>query len=61
LGVRLNRLKISLKTTFLKPDVIYEIAYKKTAFNLLSGAENNDIFTLSFIAWLIARLEKNSL
>ncbi|WP_255373160.1 hypothetical protein [Chitinophaga sp. YR627] len=44
----------------LKPDVAFEEAYKKTVFNLLSNPENNDIFTLSFIAWLIARWEKKT-
>lgn len=41
-----------------KPDVIFEAAYKKAALNLLHRDGNNDIFTLSFIAWLIARSEK---
>lgn len=44
----------------LKPDVVFDMAYRKTVLNLLSGAENNDIFTLSFIAWLIARWEKKT-
>lgn len=41
-----------------KPDAVHEPAYRKTALNLLDQAENNDIFTLSFIAWLMARWEK---
>jgi len=44
----------------LKPDVVFETAYKKEVLNLLDKAENNDIFTLSFIAWLIARWEKKT-
>ena len=44
----------------LKPDVIFETAYRKTVLNLIDGVENNDIFTLSFIAWLIARWEKKT-
>jgi hypothetical protein len=28
--------------------------------NLAGGVENSDIFTLSFIAWLIARWEKKT-
>ncbi|WP_158827278.1 hypothetical protein [Mucilaginibacter lacusdianchii] len=44
----------------LKPDVIFEAAYKKSVLSLLNKAENNDIFTLSFIAWLIARWEKKT-
>jgi hypothetical protein len=42
----------------LKPDMIFDEAYKKTVLNLLDEIGNNDIFTLSFIAWLIARWEK---
>ncbi|GAA4327746.1 hypothetical protein GCM10023149_31340 [Mucilaginibacter gynuensis] len=42
----------------LKPDVIFDPAYRKTVLNLLDEAGNNDIFTLSFIAWLIAHWEK---
>lgn len=44
----------------LKPEVSFEPAYRKAVFNQLDGGENNDIFTLSFIAWLIARLEKKT-
>jgi hypothetical protein len=44
----------------LKPDVVFETAYRKTVLSLIAGEENNDIFTLSFIAWLIARWEKKT-
>jgi hypothetical protein len=44
----------------LKPDVAFEAAYKKSVLNQLGKVENNDIFTLSFIAWLIARWEKKT-
>lgn len=44
----------------LKPDVIFETAYKKTVLSLLNDVKNNDIFTLSFIAWLIACWEKKT-
>lgn len=44
----------------LKPDVAFEPAYRKAVINLLAEAKNNDIFTLSFIAWLIARWEKKT-
>jgi hypothetical protein len=44
----------------LKPDVVFEPSYRKTVLNLAASAENNDIFTLSFIAWLIARWEKKT-
>lgn len=44
----------------LKPDVVFEPAYRKAALNLLAGVENNDIFTLSFIGWLIGRWEKKT-
>ncbi|WCT11993.1 hypothetical protein [Mucilaginibacter jinjuensis] len=44
----------------LKPDVVFDATYKRTVLNLLAGTENNDIFTLSFIAWLMARWEKKT-
>ena len=44
----------------LKPDVAFETTYQKTVLNQLDKVENNDIFTLSFIAWLIARWEKTT-
>jgi hypothetical protein len=44
----------------LKPDVAFETSHKKAVLNLLGSAENNDIFTLSFIAWLIAHWEKKT-
>lgn len=44
----------------LKPDIAFESAYKKAVLDQLDIAENNDIFTLSFIAWLIARSGKEN-
>lgn len=44
----------------LKPDVAFEPAYRKEVLNLFAGVENNDIFTLSFIGWLIGRWEKKT-
>jgi len=44
----------------LKPDVASETIYRKAVLDLQSKAENNDIFTLSFIAWLIARWDKKT-
>jgi hypothetical protein len=44
----------------LKPDVAFETAYRKAVLNQLARVENNDIFTLSFIAWLIARWGKKT-
>jgi len=44
----------------LKPDQVFEPKYKKEVLDLLSRIENNDIFTSSFIAWLIARWEKKT-
>lgn len=41
-----------------KPDVVGEAVYKKTVLGLLERVENGDIFTLSFIAWLIGRWER---
>jgi len=43
-----------------KPDVVFDAEYRKTVLNLPGREENNDIFTLSFIAWLIARWEKKT-
>jgi hypothetical protein len=42
------------------PDVAFETAYRKKVLDQLNSVENNDIFTFSFIAWLIARLEKKT-
>jgi hypothetical protein len=42
----------------VKPDIAFETTYQKEVLNQLDGAENNDIFSLSFIAWLVARWEK---
>ncbi|MBD1363291.1 hypothetical protein IDJ77_05645 [Mucilaginibacter sp. ZT4R22] len=49
-----------VETHLLKPDVTFETSYRKKVLSLLDGAGNNDIFTLSFIAWLIARWEKKT-
>lgn len=43
-----------------KPDVIFDLKYKKSVLSLLENLDNNDIFSLSFIAWLIARWEKKT-
>jgi hypothetical protein len=43
-----------------KPDVVFEATYRDQVLNLLDKPENNDIFTLSFIAWLVARREKKT-
>lgn len=44
----------------LKPDVAFETTYRKTVLSLLAEVKNNDIFTLSFIAWLVACWEKKT-
>jgi len=44
----------------IKPDIAFEPSYKKAVVNQLNEAGNNDIFSLSFIAWLIARCEKKT-
>jgi hypothetical protein len=44
----------------LTPGVASEAAYRKAVLNQLNKVENDDIFTLSFIAWLIARWEKKT-
>lgn len=42
----------------LKPDDIFEARYQKEVLALQSGTENNDIFILSFVSWLIGRWKK---
>jgi hypothetical protein len=44
----------------LNHDVVYDMAYKKAVLDQVDSVENNDIFTLSFIAWLVARWEKKT-
>ncbi|GAA4931613.1 tetratricopeptide repeat protein [Mucilaginibacter defluvii] len=44
----------------LKPDVIFDMRYRTKVQSLLSGPESNDIFTRSFIAWLVACWEKKT-
>jgi hypothetical protein len=44
----------------LNPGVASETAYRKAVLSMSGQIENNDIFTLSFIAWLIARWEKKT-
>jgi len=44
----------------LKPDVVFDPSFKKAVLNLQAAAGNEDIFTMSFIAWLAARWEKKS-
>ncbi|RZL08692.1 MAG: hypothetical protein EOO89_22330, partial [Pedobacter sp.] len=43
-----------------KPEQVFEAKYKKAVLDLLGRIENNDIFTSSFIAWLMARWEKKT-
>ncbi|RZJ83197.1 MAG: hypothetical protein EOO20_23240, partial [Chryseobacterium sp.] len=44
----------------VQPDVAFDETYKKAVLDQLDNAENHDIFTLSFIAWLIARPGKKT-
>ena len=44
----------------IKPESVFEEKYQKEVLNLQNRMENNDIFTSSFIAWLIARWEKTT-
>ena len=44
----------------IKPDLVFDPKYKTAVLELLSSLEDNDIFTSSFIAWLIARWEKKT-
>lgn len=43
-----------------RPDVVCEPGYRKAVLNQLDQTENNDIFSLSFIAWQITRWEKKT-
>ncbi len=43
-----------------KPDIAFESSYRKSVLDLLGDEANSDIFTLSFIAWLVARWEKKT-
>ncbi|WP_440134834.1 hypothetical protein [Chitinophaga sancti] len=43
-----------------KPDVVFDPGYQKTVSDMGEQVENSDIFSLSFIAWLISRWEKKS-
>ncbi|SFW76605.1 hypothetical protein [Chitinophaga sancti] len=43
-----------------KPDVVFDPGYQKTVSDMAEQVENSDIFSLSFIAWLISRWEKKS-
>ncbi len=44
----------------LKPHIIQEHAYNNAVLKQLEIPANNDIFSLSFIAWLIARWERKT-
>lgn len=44
----------------LRPDLLFDQAYRNKVMGMLQSAENNDIFNLSFIAWLIAKWEKKT-
>ncbi|WP_342645967.1 hypothetical protein [Mucilaginibacter sp. CSA2-8R] len=44
----------------LQPNVVSETSYKNAVLSLLTKEGDSDIFTLSFIAWLIARCEKQT-
>lgn len=49
-----------IEKQLLKPDIVFDLAYKKAVLDQLDVMGNNDIFTLSFIAWQIARWEKKT-
>ncbi|MCJ8208701.1 hypothetical protein MUY27_03210 [Mucilaginibacter sp. RS28] len=42
----------------IKPDVVFAPAYQKKVLALQNALDNEDIFILSFISWLIARWKK---
>lgn len=43
-----------------KPAIVVDPVYQQAVLNMLEKEENHDIFSLSFIAWLIARWEKTT-
>ena len=43
-----------------KPDSVFEKYFQKDVMNLLETKENDDIFNLSFIGWLIAKWKKET-
>lgn len=44
----------------LKPDVIFDASFQTKVSDQLKQPGNDDIFTMSFIAWLMARWEKKT-
>lgn len=58
-GRVLEYLKL-VEKCLIKPDLVFDPKYKTAVLDLLSSLEDNDIFTSSFIAWLIARWEKKT-
>jgi hypothetical protein len=44
----------------LQPHIVSDASYKNAVLHLLGEEGNQDIFTMSFIAWLIARWEKQT-
>ncbi|MVN93034.1 hypothetical protein [Mucilaginibacter aquatilis] len=55
----LNYLKL-VERYLVNPNVIDDERYKHSVLAMANAQENNDIFTLSFIGWLIARWEKDN-
>ncbi|WP_295767124.1 hypothetical protein [uncultured Mucilaginibacter sp.] len=55
----LNYLKL-VERYLVNPNVIDDERYKRSVHEMANAEQNNDIFTLSFIGWLIARWEKSS-
>jgi len=49
-----------VEKALVNPDAAFDTAYRKAVLNLLGDVGNSDIFTSSFIAWLIARWEKKT-
>ena len=44
----------------MKPDVTFDMEYRESVLKQLSVADENDIFNLCFIAWLIAHWQKKT-
>ncbi|WP_129714677.1 hypothetical protein [Pedobacter sp. SYP-B3415] len=52
---------VSLVEKYLKrPDVVFDNTYKEAVLRQLDSPDNRDIFTLSFIAWTIAKWQKKT-
>src|SRR5690606_32609753 len=49
-----------VEKSLYKPDSVFEKSFQKHVMNLLEAKENDDIFNLSFIGWLVALWKKET-